>query len=101
MRAEPPLHRHSATIAAHADWSVDPRKRWVAIARYETAVWRLAAPAPVGDVPTFLARLRAKAAGGAVALGADLPIGLPRAYAARLAERDFPHFLARTATRPE
>ena len=57
-------------------------------------------PVPVGDVPTFLARLRAMAAGGAVALGVDLPIGLPRAYAAGLAERDFLHFLATTATRP-
>jgi hypothetical protein len=100
MRAEPSLHRHCATIAAHADWSVDPRKRWVAIARHEVGVWRLAAPVPVGDVPTFLARLRAMAAGGAVALGVDLPIGLPRAYAAGLAERDFLHFLATTATRP-
>ena len=59
--------------------------------------WRLAAPVPVGDVATFLARLRAMARGGAVALGVDLPIGLPRAYAARLPERDFLHFLATTA----
>ncbi len=100
MRAEPSSRRHSATIAAHADWSVDPRKRWVAIARHEAGIWRLAAPVPVGDVPSFLARLRAMAAGGAVALGVDLPIGLPRAYAAGLAERDFLHFLATTATRP-
>ena len=41
------------------------------------------------------------AAGGAVALGVDLPIGLPRAYAAALPERDFLHFLAATATRPD
>ena len=64
-------------------------------------MWRLAAPAPVGDVATFLARLRAAAAGGAVALGVDLPIGLPRAYAAALPERDFLHFLTATATRPD
>jgi len=61
--------QHSATLAAHADWSVDPRKRWVAIARRDDAVWRLAAPVLVGDVGTFLARLRAPANGGAVALG--------------------------------
>jgi hypothetical protein len=90
-----------AAIAAHADWSVDARKRWVAVARRNEGVWRLAAPAPVGDVATFLARLRGAANGGAVALGVDLPLGLPRAYAARLPERDFLHFLTTTATRPD
>jgi hypothetical protein len=95
------LHQHSATIVAHADWSVDPRKRWIAIAQRERNAWRLAAPALVGEVSTLLARLRDAAAGGAVALGVDLPIGLPRAYAAALVERDFLHFLSTTATRPD
>lgn len=94
------MYRHSASIAAHADWSVDPRKRWFAVARLEQGVWRLAAPALVGEVATLLPRLRAMAAGGAVALGVDLPIGLPRAYAAGLAERDFLHFLATITARP-
>jgi hypothetical protein len=90
-----------ATIAAHADWSIDPRKRWVAVARRERDGWHLAAPVPVGAVATFLARLRAAADGRAVALGVDLPLGLPRAYAARLPESDFLHFLTTTATRPD
>jgi hypothetical protein len=96
-----PSAEHSATIVAHADWSVDPRKRWVAVARRDGGIWRLAAPAPVGEVATFLARLRESAAGGSVALGVDLPIGLPRAYASRLKERDFLHFLTTTASRPD
>lgn len=96
-----PSPEHSATIAAHADWSVDPRKRWAAVARRDEGGWRLVAPVPVGDVGTFLARLRDAAGGGAVALGVDLPIGLPRAYAALLPERDFMHFLTTTATRPD
>ena len=95
------MPEHPATIAAHADWSVDPRKRWVAIARREAGIWHLAAPVPVGDVATFPARLRAMADGGAVALGVDMPLGLPRAYAALLPERDFPHFLTTVATRPD
>ena len=95
------MPEHPATIVAHADWSVDPRKRWVAIARREAGIWHLAAPVPVGDVATFPARLRAMANGGAVALGVDLPLGLPRAYAALLPERDFPHFLTTLATRPD
>ena len=94
-------NNHGATIVAHADWSVDPRKRWVAVARRDADVWRLAAPEPVGDVATFLARMRTAAAGGAVALGVDLPIGLPRAYAAGLPETDFLHFLTTTAMRPD
>ena len=36
-----------------------------------------------------------------MALGVDMPLGLPRAYAARLPERDFVHFLGRLATRPD
>ena len=36
-----------------------------------------------------------------MALGVDLPIGLPRAYAAALPEKDFLHFLTATAMRPE
>jgi hypothetical protein len=88
-------------IAAHADWSIDPRKRWVAVARLTDGVWHLAAPVLVGDVATFPGRLRAQACGGPVALGVDLPIGLPRAYAAGLAETDFLHFLGTMPARPD
>jgi hypothetical protein len=81
------------SLAAHADWSIDPRKRWVTIARPTTTGWTIAAPRLVGEVPTFLSRLTRDAEGGAVALGADLPIGLPRAYAATRPEPDFRTFL--------
>jgi hypothetical protein len=57
-------------------------------------VWRVSAPQPVGPPETLLARLRALAGAGAVALGIDCPIGLPRAYAQLHArEADFPAFL--------
>ncbi|WP_254073288.1 DUF429 domain-containing protein [Acidisphaera sp. S103] len=88
-----PIGRLEADLAAHADWSVDPRKRWITVARRTSAGWALAAPRLVGDVSTLLARLIEEASGGAVALGADLPIGLPRAYAATRTEADFPAFL--------
>ncbi|MEA2740962.1 MAG: hypothetical protein QOH05_4269 [Acetobacteraceae bacterium] len=81
------------SLAAHADWSIDPRKRWITVARRTTTGWSLTEPRLVGDVSTLLARLLHEAAGGAVALGADLPIGLPRAYAATRPEVDFPAFL--------
>jgi hypothetical protein len=81
------------SLAAHADWSIDPRKRWVTVARKTTRGWVLSAPRPVGDVSLFLLQLIREAEGGAVALGADFPIGLPRSYAALRPERDFPAFL--------
>ncbi len=67
------------TVAVHADWSVDPRKRWMCIATPQGSGWQLGIE-PVGDLATLLPRL--KALGDPVALGVDFPIGLPRAYAA-------------------
>jgi hypothetical protein len=70
-------------------------------ARRQGQVWRLAAAEPVGEVATLFARLLARAEGGAVVLGVDLPLGLPRAYARLHArEADFLAFLAGLAARP-
>ncbi len=88
-------------LAAHADWSVDPRKRWVAVTKRNSDGWTLAAPRPVGDVTTFLARLREEADGGAVALGLDVPLGVPRAYAAQRPEANFLHFLRASGDWPD
>jgi hypothetical protein len=82
-------------IAAHADWSVDPRKRWACVARRAARGWVAEAPRPVGDPAGFVAELLAE--GVPAALGLDLPLGLPRAYAARRPEPDFPAFLAARA----
>ncbi len=80
-------------LAAHADWSVDPRKRWVCVARRLPDGWRIAAPRPVGEVSRFLAGLLVEAAGAPVALGLDMPLGLPRQYAAARPEAGFVAFL--------
>lgn len=89
------------SLAAHADWSVDARKRWITIARRDGGGWRVAAAEPVGELATLLPRLRALAGEGTILLGLDLPLGLPRAYAARWArEADFPAFLGGLARRP-
>lgn len=93
--------RLAADLAAHADWSVDPRKRWVTVARRRGAGWLLTAPRPVGDVATFLSRLTKQADGGAAALGVDLPVGLPRAYAASRTKADFPAFLRGIRAMPD
>ena len=89
----------SVTMVAHADWSVDARKRWMAVARRAGDAWRLAAPAPVGDPATVLAGLHDPR--GAVLFGIDAPLGLPRAYAeAHGIAAAFPEFLRGLAGRP-
>lgn len=88
-------------LAAHADWSIDPRKRFVSVARRGRRDWLVAAPVPAGPVDSFLERLRIAAAGAPVALGVDLPLGLPRDYAGRYAAGDFPAFLRGLAGQPD
>lgn len=74
----------------------------MAVARREARGWLLALPEPVDDPATLLARLRVRADGGAVALGLDLPLGLPAGYAARHArEANFVSFLRSLADRPD
>ena len=71
------------------------------VIRPAAETWHVGAAEPVGDPATLLARLCARAGSGAVALGLDCPIGLPRAYAARYtAQADFPAFLRCLAERP-
>jgi len=79
-------------IAAHADWSLDARKRWVSIARRQGGQWQASAPRLVGDPATLAAHLIAE--GGTAALGLDLPLGVPRGFAALRPEQGFPTFLA-------
>jgi hypothetical protein len=89
-------------LAVHADWSVAAGKRWMSVAWRAAGggVWLVEAPGPVGDPATLLSRLADRAGGQAVALGLDVPIGLPRAYAALHArEPDFPSFLRRLSER--
>jgi hypothetical protein len=73
----------------------------MSVARLVGETWHLGPPRPVGAVDTLFDRLRSEARGGPIALGADLPIGLPRAYAAQRPERDFREFLARTRDWPD
>lgn len=84
------------TLIAHADWSVDPQKRWMACAVRADEHWRLDAPEPVGDLPTLFHRLRERAGGGPVLAGFDFPIGLPAFYARAARIEYFPDFLRRS-----
>lgn len=88
-------------LAVHADWSLDARKRWMALATPDGSGWHILPPQPVGDAGTLLRRLHGMADGAPVALGVDLPIGIPRAFAAGRPERDFPDFLQHTSRWPD
>jgi hypothetical protein len=79
-------------IAAHADWSMDARKRWVTLARRQGGLWQAKAPRLVGDPAALAAAMIAE--GGPAALGLDLPLGVPRGFAQHRPEQDFPAFLA-------
>ena len=70
-------------LVAHADWSIDPRKRSMARAvRMANGNYLALAPEPVSDLEDLFARLKAAAGGGETAfVGFDFPLGVPRAYA--------------------
>lgn len=83
-------------LMVHADWSLHPRKRWVARAISEGNRYRLEPPELAGAASTLLYRLRAEAgAAGTVLLGTDFPIGLPLSYASRVGANDFVALLPR------
>ncbi len=76
-------------IVAHCDWSKAPKKRWMSVAVRDDAEWQIAQPEPVGDTKDLFERLgRRKISDGAVFIGFDFPIGLPRAYAEQTGLRD-------------
>lgn len=77
-------------LVGHADWSVDPGKRWLALAtRRADGRYRARSPQPVGHLGSLLARIGDEARDGHALLGFDFPIGLPAAYAARAGATDF------------
>jgi hypothetical protein len=85
------IESESAVIAAHADWSTHPAKRWMALAR-RAGAWRMEAPRLVGDTSALLPDLLR--GGAPVVLGLDVPLGVPRGFARDRAEADFPAFVA-------
>lgn len=70
---------------------MDPRKRWACVARRDAGGWRAEAPVPVDDPAGFAEALRRE--GAPAVLGLDVPLGLPRGYAARRPEAGFVEFL--------
>lgn len=78
------------SLVAHSDWGSSPGKRWLAVARWQAAGWRVEPPSPVATPDRLLAALAAEAGSrGAVLAGFDFPIGLPLAYARQARVRAF------------
>lgn len=80
-----PSSRARPSIVAHADWSVEARKRWMVVARLgRDGRYVAEGPRLVGDPGRLIDTLLAEAGPkGRVFLGFDFPVGLPRAYAAK------------------
>ncbi|MEQ8745802.1 hypothetical protein [Pyruvatibacter sp.] len=74
-----------------ADWSVNARGRWMCRVERDGDRFHLHAPEPVGDPETLVERVAAGAR--STLLGLDLPIGLPRRYAAAAGIASFRAFL--------
>lgn len=78
-------------VVVAADWSSNSRKRWAARADLDAAHrYRVRPPEPVGELSTWLARVRGQAGQDSrILVGLDCPIGLPGGYASRLGVTSF------------
>ena len=69
-------------LVVHADWSINPDKRWMASAEFTGDHYLVQPTELVGDLSNFLNRMVNWAGtGGCVLIGLDYPIGLPYTYA--------------------
>jgi hypothetical protein len=79
------------TLVAHADWSKNPSKRWMAVASlHSDHIWRLNAPIKAENPSNFFFHLKSlQAIPGCILVGFDFPIGLPYHYAKLAGITDF------------
>lgn len=78
-------------IVAHADWSSNPEKRWLAKAELsEGCRYAIDPPQKVGTLGTLFERLHEQAGpNNWILIGFDFPIGLPYVYARQIGIDDF------------
>ncbi len=75
-------HTNLPNLVVHADWSINPAKRWMACAEIDGDRIRVLSPELVGDLSNFLSRMKKQIGSvGCVLIGFDFPIGLPYTYA--------------------
>ena len=84
-------HYRLPDLVVHADWSTNPRKRWMAIAKFsQQEKYIVEYPCLAGDLDDLLFRLSEMAGkSGCILLGFDYPIGLPLKFAQKLGVSDF------------
>jgi hypothetical protein len=84
----------------HADWGTDPRKRWLARARFGADGRYIAeAPRPVGDHTQLITSIRTDIGSeGCALVGFDFPIGVPERYASTAGVEKFKSFLLELGT---
>ena len=88
---DPATNRTAKMFATlvHADWSVHPSKRWIALAKRRARGWTVSSLSGVGPGHEYLAWLFAAAGEGPVLAGFDFPIGLPSFFGARIGQTNF------------
>ena len=96
------LKQTEATVfekLVHADWSTDPKHRWMATAVLSGRTWRVEAPEPVGDARAFVARqICVNGNAPRRLVGFDFPIGVPAAYGKRTGLANFRALLLAVGT---
>lgn len=85
-------------LIAHADWSIDSKKRWLSLAVPRGTGYAVSSPTLLGNVDGLIERLSSQAGGRTVVAGFDFPIGLPAAYAKKARISSFRDFLNQCAT---
>ena len=80
-------------FVAHADWSKNPAKRWVATARWLGSEYLVERPRIGSDNRRFLDDLQAEAKSTPLFVGFDFPIGVPASFGTRLGVDSFPTLL--------
>ena len=73
----------NVTLVSSADWSTDPKKRWMALAsKQPDHYWQAYPPTPVDEPQCFFQTLQTNMPHpGCILAGFDFPIGLPYNYA--------------------
>ncbi|MGV1758861.1 DUF429 domain-containing protein [Rhizobium sp. A22-96] len=80
----------TVAVIAHCDWSIDRKKRWMCVAVRQSKGWQVAAPELVGDTTDLMSRLsRRSEVDGALLMGFDFPIGLPKRYGEMISPASF------------
>ena len=86
-------------VIFHADWSINPNKRWVAMAERRQSGWEISslAIAPCNLTAKLLEAARDKR----VLAGFDFPIGVPAKWANKVKLGSFPSFLDQLSKDPD